>query len=72
MDTHTPTAEVARIIDAVHPWIGDVRVDSIYEDSGKIGEGKKSVNFSFLLSNHDATISDIEALTVQNQIIETL
>ena len=72
MDTKTPTAEVARIIDSVHPWIHQVIVDSVYSDEGKIGIGKKSVNFSFILSNHDDTISDVEALEVQNKIIEAL
>ena len=69
MDTHTPTGEVARSLDALHPWITSVTVDSIFEDSEKIGTWKKSVNFAFTLSNHDATISDEEALSVQNLII---
>lgn len=69
MDQHTPTGEVARSLDALHPWITSVTVDSIFEDSEKIGTWKKSVNFAFTLSNHDATISDEEALSVQNLII---
>ena len=69
---HTPTAEVARIIDAVHPWIQDLRVDSIYTDEAKLGKGIKSVNFAFILSNREWTISDDEAMSVQNLIIETL
>lgn len=71
-DSRTPTGDIAHIINAVHPWIDDVIVDSIYEDEMKIGSGKKSVNFSFVLSNHEATISDGEALEVQNMVIETL
>ena len=37
MPVHTPTAEVARLIDTTHPWITDVSVASIYEDSTKVG-----------------------------------
>lgn len=32
----------------------------------------KSVSFAFTLSNHDATISDEEALSVQNMVIEKM
>lgn len=69
MDARTPTGEVARTLDALHPWITGVHVDSIYEEEEKIGTGKKSVNFWFTLMNHDATISDEEALAVQTLII---
>ena len=72
MPEHTPTGDVAHIIDAVHPWIQNIVIDSVYIDSKKIGEWVKSVNFSFLLSNHDATISDAEALNVQNMVIEKM
>ncbi len=68
----TPTGDIATIIDTVHPWISHVIVDSIYQDSERVGEGKKSVNFSFILSNQDGTISDNEALEVQNLVIETM
>lgn len=69
---HVPTTEVARIINAVHPWIQNLHVDSIYEDAEKLGKGIKSVNFAFILSNKEGTISDDEAMSVQNLIIETL
>lgn len=72
MDASTPTGEVARIIDTLHPWVRDVSVSSVYVDAGKIGEGKKSVNFAFILSNMDATIQDEEAMQVQNHIIESM
>ncbi len=36
MDTHTPTGDIARIIDAVHPWITEVHVDSVFTDETKI------------------------------------
>lgn len=72
LEKHTPTGDVARIIDSVHPWITDVYVDSVFEDEIKVGKDKKSVNFAFTLSNHEATISDEDALYVQNSIIEKM
>lgn len=36
MDEHTPTGDVARILDALHPWITQVTVDSIFTDKEKI------------------------------------
>jgi phenylalanyl-tRNA synthetase beta chain len=72
MDTNTPTGEVARALDALHPWIWDVHIASIYEDEVKLGAGKKSVSFAFTLSNHDATISDDEAMKVQDTVIEEM
>lgn len=72
MDSHTPTGDIACIIDTIHPWIQDITVASVYEDVTKIGEGKKSVSFAFTLSNHEATISDEDALSVQILVIETM
>jgi phenylalanyl-tRNA synthetase beta subunit len=72
MPKHTPTGEVAATLGAIHPWIQNITVSSIYEDSARLGPENKSVNFSFLLSNIDATISDNEAGEVQNLIIETM
>lgn len=36
MPTHTPTGDVARIIESLHPWIQDITVASIYEDDVRI------------------------------------
>jgi phenylalanyl-tRNA synthetase beta subunit len=36
MQKHTPTGEVARTLDSIHPWIEQVTVDSIFEDSEKV------------------------------------
>lgn len=68
----TPTGDIAKILDSVHPWIQNVIVASVYEDDEKLGKENKSVNFSFVLSNLDGTISDSEALHVQNLAIETM
>ncbi len=69
---NTPTGEIAADISAVHPWIQNIVVDSVYRDVEKIGSKKKSVNFSFLLSNTEGTINDESALSVQNQIIDMM
>ena len=66
---HTETGKIARDIEALHPWISHVVVDSVYRDPTKVGEGKKSVNFSFSLQSMDKTISDHEAGDIQNTII---
>ncbi len=72
MNESDSTGAVAKAIDAHHPWIHGVIVDSIYRDEAKIGAGKKSVNFSFTLQSDEKTISDEEALSVQNSVIEHL
>lgn len=45
MNEHTQTGDIAREIDALHPWISQVVVDSVYRDDEKIGKEKKSVSF---------------------------
>ena len=72
MDERIESGEVAKTIDAHHPWIHDVIVDSVYRDVAKLGTGKKSVNFAFILQSHESTISDEEALAVQNSVIEKM
>jgi len=69
---HTETGEIARDIEAIHPWISRVTIDSVYRDEEKIGSEKKSVNFAFVLQSMDGTISDTEALDIQNSIIEKM
>jgi hypothetical protein len=36
VEEHVRTGELARHIDATHPWIHDVHVDSIFRDEAKI------------------------------------
>ena len=66
------TGNVASLIESEHPWIRDVTVDSIYQDEEKVGKNKKSVNFHFVLQSDEWTISDEEALALQNTLIEKL
>ena len=72
MDELVHTGPVALDIESHHPWISDVYVGSIYRDEVKLGANKKSVNFVFTLCSHEHTITDEEALTIQNAIIETM
>jgi len=43
-----------------------------FRDSVKIGEGKKSISFSFLIQDLTKTITDEEALAIQEKIIKKL
>lgn len=72
MDEQAYTGAIAVDIESQHPWISTVSVGSIYRDDVKIGINKKSVNFIFSLQSHEHTISDNEALNLQNNIIETM
>jgi phenylalanyl-tRNA synthetase beta subunit len=47
-------------------------VDSIFRDESKIGTNKKSVNFAFSLQSDESTISDDEAMGIQNMIIDKM
>ena len=72
MDEVVHTGPMASYMDSLHPWIHDVLVGSIYRDDVRLGVGKKSVNFTFVLRSHEHTISDEEALHVQNEIIVSM
>ncbi len=72
MDENVHTGTIALEIESQHPWISSVYVGSIYRDDTKLGNNKKSVNFVFSLQSHEHTISDDEALDLQNKIIETM
>lgn len=68
----TSTGQVATTLSAVHPWIGNVQISSIFLDDEKVWKEKKAVTFSFTLENTEATISDSDALEVQNLIIDKM
>ena len=72
MDELVHTGPIALTIESHHPWISGVTVGSIYRDEARLGKDKKSVNFVFSLTSHEHTISDDEALRLQNEIIETM
>ncbi len=72
MDEAIHAGPIALDIESFHPWITSVHLGSIYRDENKLWIGKKSVNFIFSLTSHEHTISDDEALTVQNGIIDTM
>lgn len=65
-------AEVARKIDATHPWISGVVVEDIFEDAEKIGENMRSVTFSFVIQSPNSTITDEEAKNIHESVIASV
>lgn len=65
------TGEVARMISEVDRRIHSLSVADVYEHD-KIGKDKKSVTFSFVIEDYTKTITDEEAQSLQNTIIQTL
>ena len=72
MDESIHSWPIALDIESFHPWISTVYVGSVFRDENKLWTGKKSVNFIFSLTSHEHTISDDEALVIQNGIIEAM
>jgi phenylalanyl-tRNA synthetase beta chain len=72
MDESMHSGPIAIDIETFHPWISRVHVGSVYRDEDKLWTDKKSVNFIFSLTSHEHTISDDEALHIQNGIIEAM
>lgn len=72
LDKTTETGEIAREIEAVHPWISGVVVDDIFVDTEKVGENKKSVTFSCVILSPESTISDDEAKNIHASVIKKI
>lgn len=64
MDDRDGAAEAAMIISSVSPKISSVTVVDTYRDPVRVGEGKRSVTFSFRIEDPDKTITDAEALDI--------
>lgn len=67
-----PVSNVITKIASVNPILSNFSVVDTFRDVTKIGEGKKSVTFSFLIQDMAKTITDEEALVIQEQIIAKL
>lgn len=65
------TGEVARKIAETDSRIHSICVVDVYEHE-KIGAGNKSVTFSFVIEDRTKTITDDEALEIQENIIGNL
>ncbi len=63
------SGDVAAAVSAVDERIGSVSVLDVFRDAAKVGEGKKSVTFSFVIEDPEKTITDQEALEIQNRIV---
>jgi phenylalanyl-tRNA synthetase beta subunit len=72
MESKQATNRVGELLRAIDPRIQDVCVIDVYSHSEKIGAGKKSVTFRFSIVDRTKTITDEEALSLQNTCIETL
>lgn len=71
-DETTSVNSVIAKIASVSPILSNFAVVDEFRDAVKIGEGKKSISFSFLMQDMTKTITDEEALAVQESIIKKL
>lgn len=67
-----PVSTVIALIASVNRILSNFAVVDEFRDAQKIGEGKKSVTFSFLMQDMTKTITDEEALVIQEKIIAKL
>ncbi len=72
IDERVPVGEVIAEIASVHTHLSDFSVVDIFRDATKVGSDKKSVTFSFLIQDPTRTITDEEALVIQQAIIAEL
>ncbi len=72
MDARTPTGDIEREILDMHELIRSVSVIDVYEDSDRIETGKKSVSFRIRMQEEDGTITDEQALAIQDRIVSML
>lgn len=72
MPESTPVAVVTRLVEWVHEWISNVGISEIYRDEKHIGADKKSAVISFLIRNPEKTITDEEALNIQELVVRQL
>ncbi|MDD2916839.1 MAG: phenylalanine--tRNA ligase subunit beta [Candidatus Gracilibacteria bacterium] len=68
----TPASTVIAKIASVSPLLSNFSVVDEFRDSVKIGDGKKSISFSFLIQDLTKTTTDEEALAIQEKIIAKL
>lgn len=72
IDERVPVREIIGEIASVHTFLSDFQVVDIFRDATKVGADKKSVTFSFLIQDPTKTITDEEALVIQQAIISEL
>ncbi len=68
----TPVSTIIAKIASVNPLLSNFAVVDEFRDATKIGAGKKSISFSFLIQDLTKTITDEEALVIQESIIKKL
>lgn len=68
----TPVSTIIAKIASINPILSNFAVVDEFRDATKIGAGKKSISFSFLMQDLTKTITDEEALVIQQSIIKKL
>lgn len=71
-EENIPVGTIIEKIATVSPILSNFSVVDTFRDAVKVGEGKKSVTFSFLMQDFTKTITDEEALVIQEKIIAKL
>lgn len=69
MNDRDSAGHAAEIIASASPKVSAVSVIDTYRDAAKVGEGKRSVTFSFRVEDSEKTITDAEALEIQTSAI---
>jgi len=72
IDESTLIFPVMEMIEKVDARIRSIGVVDVFKDEKKVGAGKQSVTFKFILQDDEKTIADEEALKIQDKIIATL
>lgn len=69
MDERDSAGKAAEIIASASPLVSNVSVIDVYRDAVKVGEGKRSVTFSFRVEDPEKTITDTEAFAILSSAI---
>ena len=71
MGERAPTGRIGEMIAGVDPRIHSLELVGTYQGAG-IAPGFKSATYRFVIEDRTKTITDEEALTLQNEVITTL
>jgi phenylalanyl-tRNA synthetase beta chain len=72
MDDRALAGDAAAVIAACDPRVKSVVVADVFRSAEKVGEGKKSVTFSFEIEDSAKTITDEEALAIQKHVVSEM
>lgn len=69
MDERDSAGAAASLIASASPLVSGVTVIDTYRDAVRVGEGKRSVTFSFRIEDSEKTITDTEAFDILSRAI---